>query len=116
MGLTAQQRVIRRRQIDLQRVRPGAESITDGFVTRAAGTPETIKGHIQPLTPEELRHLPEGQDSRNTRKIWTYLTDLQENDEITDPLDGQTLIVQKVEFWREGGFYEAVALRREGTL
>ena len=114
------QAVIRKREITLSLMRPGAESITDGIPTRPDTAAIDILGHIQPLSKEQLRHLPEGQDSRNTRVIWTIddknALEMNENDEITDPDDGQTLIVQEVEHWREGGFREAICLRREGSL
>ena len=120
MAETAQQTVIRKRHIDLSVLRPGVETLTKGLASRAAGTPVIIKGHIQPLGPEEMRHLPEGEDSRNWRVIWTIDAlnplELNENDEVTDPDDGQVLIVQKVEHWREGGFRKAQVFRRAGTL
>ena len=120
MGKNTIQKVIRKRHIDLTVVRPGAESVTDGIPSQPPLAPVVIKGHIQPLTKEQLRHLPEGQDSRNTRVIWTIddfnAIELNENDEVTDPDDGQILVVQDIEHWREGGFREAIVLRRSGDL
>ena len=120
MALTSQQQVIRKYQITLSLLRPGAETRSDGIPTRAAGTPQDFIAHIQPLTPQEIRHLPEGEDARNWRNVWVIdglnAVEPQINDEITDPDDGQTLIVQKVEHWREGGFRKAQCLRRAGTL
>ena len=115
MGLTPEQEAIRDLEVDLTFVRKRTDQqvVVDGIATSPKDSAVAFKGAIQPLTPRDLRHLPEGQDARDIRNIWTS-TELFVNDEIDD--GGEIFVVQSVVFWREGQFFKVTALRRAGGL
>ena len=118
MGLTPEQEAIRELEVDLTLTRKNVAGtrIVDGIPFEKANTPVPFRGAIQPITGKLIRHLPEGQDARDTRMIWTIDLNigLKIDDEITDGIE--TVIVQDPQFWREGGFFMATALRRKGSI
>ncbi len=108
--------VISRRAIDIDITR---RTGTGGF--DASGYPViddtviNIRGHIQPMSPEELQNLPAGQNSLGWVVVWT-LDDVEIADRITDPDTGRNYRVEKVEFWRETPHWEARAVRTDDDL
>ena len=115
MGLTPEQEAIRELEVDLTLTRKDVAGthIADGIPVENPVAPVAIRGAIQPATSKDIRHLPEGQDARDTRFVWSS-TELKIDDEITDGTE--IVIVQSVEFWREGAFFKAMALRRKGSI
>ncbi len=97
--------VIRRRAIPLTVNRPDAQSNQFGFVTRTSSAVVGVTGHMQPLSPKELRFVPEAMNTLEWWHIWS-LTQLIEGDTITD---GTTPVITviRVERWVEGDFYHA---------
>jgi len=64
----------------------------------------TINVHIQPLSAEELRNVPEGQNTMQWVNMWSV-----EEIKNSDLID--TFTVQKTTHWEEGGFWVAQAVK-----
>lgn len=99
--------VIRRHQVTLTLERPGAVSIVDGFAVEGAPTQSQIQAAIQPMSPEELRNVPEGQNTLDWRNVWSQ-SELRVRDQVIQ--SGRNFTIQRVEHWPEGGFYKAQAV------
>lgn len=99
-------KVIRKRAKAVTRLRPGATTTVNGYRTSAAPASDPIQAHIQPMSPKELRNVPEGQNTMEWVSVWS-LFDLQENDKIVD--GGKTYEVQR--FKDRGDFFKAEAVR-----
>ena len=81
---------------------------TDEVVQRGIVIPGTtavlgIEGHMQPLSPREMRFVPEGENTLEWHHIWA-LSEIIEGDFITD---GSAVVVRvaRVESWKEGPFW-----------
>ena len=98
--------VIRRRAIPFTVVRRVRSVVINGFRSSETAPVSGITGHIQPLTPEELRNLAEGQNSLARYNVWS-LSELKNTDQVSDG-SAPTLILQAVEYWKEGPFYHAL--------
>lgn len=98
--------VIRKNAVDLTLVRRVVTHV--GGYAKDTDTSSTVKGVIQPMSPKELRNVPEGQNTLEWRNVWSE-TELRNRDLITDP-EGNQFTLQSVEFWREGIFYKATAV------
>jgi len=105
--------VIRKRVRTATLSRSAAAVITDGYAAPGAATTSEIDVHDQPLTPEEIRNLPPGQNATDWRNIWSE-TQLILRDRVT--VGGKTYTVQRDEFWREGPFYHVQAVVTEDIL
>ena len=99
--------VIRAHLEDVTLVRRTAGTSSRGHATNTDAA-STIKATIQPMTPKEMRNLPNGQDVIEANHIWSE-TELRERDLVTNP-EGTQFTVQGVEFWREGPFYHATGV------
>lgn len=99
--------VIRAHAIDVTLVRRTAGTNARGYTTNSDSS-SVIQAVIQPMTPKEMRNLPEGQDVLEANHIWSEI-ELRERDLVTNP-EGIRFTIQGVEFWREGPFYHATAL------
>ncbi len=66
---------------------------------------------MQPMTAEELRNKPEGQNTWEWWNIWS-LQELKTADQISDGF-APTVTVEKVELWKEGNpaFYHAQGVK-----
>jgi len=93
--------------------RPGATVNIDGFASKADPSTSTIAAHAQPLSPQEIRDLPAGQDATGWRNIWSeeqmFLSDV-----ITSL--GKKYTIKRVEYWPEGEFYRAQGVITEDNL
>jgi hypothetical protein len=102
-------RVITKNQVTVTRTTRTA-SLTDGY-----GSDVDVSGPIlaviQPMSGKELRNVPEGQNTLDWRNIWS-LVEIKARELITDP-EGNQFTIQSVEFWREGPFYKATAVRAD---
>lgn len=88
--------------------RPGSITVTNGFKTRAADTVISIEAAVQPLSAKELRNVPEGQNELEWKNIWSG-SELRNKDKVE--VNGIDYTIQKVEYWEEGGFYHAKAVK-----
>lgn len=105
--------VVRARAKTLILERPGATVNVDGFATKADPTASTIEAHAQPLSPQEIRDLPSGQDAMAWRNIWSE-EEMIISDVITSV--GKKYTIKKVEFWPEGEFYRAQGVVTQDVL
>lgn len=101
--------VILRRAIALTLERPNEAAIVDGYVTPGLGAISAVVGHMQPLSPKEMRLVPEGQTHLEWWHVWS-LSELKVDDIISDA-GLQAVTVMRVEFWKEGAFYHAQGTR-----
>jgi len=90
--------VIRRRGRNYTVSRPGSPTITDGYAVAGTPTAITVFAHVQPLSGEELRNLPPGQNATDWRIVWS-IEELQLRDVIT--IDGDTYSVQRLMPWQD---------------
>lgn len=88
--------------------RPGSITVADGFKTRAADTVIPIDAAVQPLSPKELRNVPEGQNELEWKNIWSG-SEMKNKDKVE--VNGIDYTIQKVEYWEEGSFYHAKAVK-----
>lgn len=97
--------VIARRAIALTLLRPVEQAIVDGYVTPSTESIAAITGHMQPLSPREMRLVPEGQNQLEWWHVWS-MDEIKVDDIVTDA--GQPAVtVMRVEYWKEGAFYHA---------
>ena len=104
---------VRSRAKTLVLERPGVTVNIDGFATKAAPTVSTIEAHAQPLSPQEVRDLPAGQNSTDWRNIWSE-EEIILSDVITSL--GKKYTIKRVEYWEEGLFYRAQGVKTEDNL
>lgn len=97
----------------------GAGSYVNGTWSPGTSGNVTVRASVQPLRPNELLHLPEGDRTRAGVKIYSD-AELQTADEATGiaadevTWDGEQWEVQKVSSHFLGlAHYKAIALRRE---
>lgn len=93
--------------------RPSVETRDFGFGAKTTAGVSDIKGHMQPLSPKELRNLPPGQSHLEWFHIWT-LTEIFVDDRITDGT-AATVTVQRVEHWKEGPFWHGHGVKVTDT-
>lgn len=115
MAITPEVEAIRELAVALSFKRPtrAGKKVIDGRSKTPLAASVDFVGAVQPVDPRKLRHLPEGQDARDIRVIFTE-TELRVGDEVID--QSELFIVQEAEFWREGEFFEVTMLRRSGSL
>src|SRR5215208_4450917 len=101
--------VIRRRGDNIQISRPGSITVTDGYAIPAADSTVTVFGVVQPLSGEEIRNLPPGENSVDWRNVWAT-TEIRVRDRLT--ADGMLFTIQKIEDWNAapGGFWKGQAV------
>lgn len=100
--------VIKRHGRKLAVQTPKAKTITDGYAIDNGSTQRYVIGTIQPLSPKELRNMPEGQNAADWRNVWS-VSELLLRDRVQ--IDSQWYTVQRVEFWDEGKFWKAQVTR-----
>lgn len=105
--------VIRKRVRTATLERPGATVRTSGYAAEGVPTTSEIEAHVQPLSPQELRSLPPGQNGTDIRNVWSE-TELKRRDYIT--IDSKRMLIDSVEYWPEGPFYRARAVITEDVL
>jgi len=107
--------VVRVRAKPCIRERPGATVRNEGYAAKGTPVPTDIQAHIQPLSAQEIRDLPPGQNAIDWRNIWSE-SDLALNDRITRATGGDTFTVKRTEYWEEGQFYRAAAVIVRDTV
>lgn len=85
--------------------RPISEAVSVGFVTEIKVPILGATGHMQPLSPRELRNVPEGQNTLEWWNVWSQ-SEIRVKDIVTEP-GKQTVVIQRVETWVEGKFWHA---------
>ncbi len=94
--------------------RATTEVVERGIVIPGRADVSDIEGHMQPLSPKEMRMVPEGMNTLAWYHIWA-LTEIVEDDLITD---GSSLVVKvlKLEFWKEGPFWHGQGVKVTDAL
>lgn len=105
--------VIRKRAKKLPLERPGVAVRNEGYASEGPPDPLTISAHAQPLSPKEIRDLPPGQNATDWRNIWSE-EEMIFSDRITS--EGKKYTVKRIEYWPEGPFYRAAAVKTEDVL
>lgn len=102
--------VIRRRGGPITITRPVPLTVVDGYVLASGPAPTvTVIGTIQPLSGQELRNLPPGQNAIDWRSVWA-LSEIKLRDRIT--VDGQLFTIEHIDDWAAaGGFWRGQAVR-----
>lgn len=101
--------VVRRRGYDIIFTRPGAATIDNGYAIPGSPTTLTVRGTIQPLSGEEIRNLPPGQNSVDWRSVWCTSA-VQMRDQLT--IDGELFTIQQIDDWAvDGSYFRARAVR-----
>jgi len=99
--------VLKKRVKPVTHKRPGVESTVNGFRVPAAAVISTIEAYVQPMSPKELRNVPEGQNTVAWYSIWA-LSEVRNKDVIT--WEGSDYTVQRATGRPEGGFWRASAV------
>jgi len=86
--------------------RPGVTTTVDGYRTRAPDTVINTEVHFQPMSPKELRNVPEGQNTLEWYVGWSEI-ELKVKDKID--MGGIAVTVQRREYWPEGPFWKVQA-------
>ena len=108
-GFSEIQDTIRDFSEPLTLVRPVEGVIVDGYVTPVTDTIVGITGHMQPLSPKEMRLVPEGQNRLEWWHIWS-LSELKVDDIITDGTAIAVTVI-RLESWKEGTWWHAQGVR-----
>lgn len=96
--------VILRRAIPLTVTRPtGAETVTDGYAVKATEAVENLTGFMAPLSPRELRYMPEGQNTLEWWNVWSA-SELKAGDVVSDG-SAPAVTLNRMEYWKEGAFW-----------
>lgn len=103
--------VIRRRGVTRTISRPGTATYTDGYAVPAAASTRQIFAHDQPLSGEELRQLPPGENSADYRRVWS-IEEIDPLDRIN--LDGTYYRIVRVEPWQD--HWQATVVKVRDTL
>lgn len=86
--------------------RPDYKNTVDGYVSQTSLAVAGITGHMQPLSPRELRYVPEGDNTLEWWNVWT-LAEIKLGDTITDSSGlVPTVTISKIELWKEGPFWK----------
>ena len=79
------------------------EDAVDGFVSLVTESIAGVTGHMQPLSPKELRYVPQGLNTLEWWNIWS-LVEIFAQDQVTDGT-APIVTVQKLESWKEAPFW-----------
>ena len=90
------------------------ETVERGYVIPGTIVVAGVEGHMQPLSPKELRLVPEGMNTMEWHNIWA-LSEIRLDDLITD---GTTLVVKvvKLESWKEAPFWHGQGVKVDDAL
>lgn len=90
------------------------ETLERGYAIPGTIVVVGIEGHMQPLSPKELRMVPDGMNTMEWHHIWA-LTEIKEDDLITD---GSTVVVRvvNVEPWKEAPFWHGQGVKVDDAL
>ncbi len=83
--------------------RAESETIQRGYTVPGAIVVSGIEGHIQPLSPKELRLTPAGMNEMEWHHIWA-LSEIKVDDLITDGT-APAVKVLKLEHWKEAPYW-----------
>ena len=105
---------IREYSVPLTVSRTDKETVQRGIVIPGTSVVSGIEGHMQPLSPRELRFVPEGMNTMQWHNIWT-LSEILEDDYVTD---GTAVVVRvvTVEPWKEGPFWHGQGVAVDDAL
>ena len=91
--------------------RPEDSAIASGRGGQILGAPYQITAVWQPAKTRKVEHMFQGMRGRDLWAIWS-LEEIRLNDEIDDPDNGDIYALQEVEFWKKGGFWRGITMRR----
>ncbi len=94
---------IREHSITLTVNRTTEETVVRGYAMPGTTAVANIEGHMQPLSPKELRMVPEGMNTMEWHHIWA-LDEIKEDD-LIDNGSAPVVKVKNVEFWKEAPFW-----------
>ena len=100
--------VISENSVQVTRIRPGMSATVNGYRVSAADVVTIIEAVVQPMSAKELRNTPEGQNTLQWMNIWSEF-DLKEKDKID--YSGTLFTIQRFEYWPEGPFWHAQAVK-----
>lgn len=83
--------------------RPTGEDRAAGFGGKTYTAITGVQGHMQPLSPRELRFVPEGENTLEWYHVWS-LSEIKEDDLVTDGT-APTVLIARLEYWKEAGFW-----------
>lgn len=83
--------------------RPSGTTRQNGYGAKTLSSVAGVSGHMQPLSPREMRNVPEGQNELEWWHVWA-LQEIRPDDRITDG-HAPTVVLQRVEAWKEGPFW-----------
>ena len=89
------------------------ESFTNGYVQNYYFNPITIKAVVQPMTEDELRNVPEGQNTLEWLTIWSRSSFV--NKDIIK-YQNKNYTIQRVEYWDETPYYKGAMVRVEDQI
>ena len=94
--------------------RATTEVVDRGIVVPGSVPVAGIEGHMQPLSPRELRMVPEGMNTLEWWHVWA-LQPLVVDDQVTD---GSAPVIRllKIETWKEAPFWHAQGTRVDDDL
>lgn len=95
--------VISRRAVALTVDRPNTETFDGGYGTQSFASVAGVTGTMQPLSPKELRQVPEGQNTLEWWHVWS-LTETKVGDVVSNGTSPNVKIV-RMEYWAEGAFW-----------
>lgn len=92
---------------------------TTELVDRGITIPGTVpvvgvEGHMQPLSPREMRMVPEGQNTLEWWHVWS-LQAIVVDDQVTDG-SAPVVKVLRVEEWKEAPFWHAQGVKVDDAL
>lgn len=105
---------IREFSVPLTVNRTTQETVERGYVIPGTVVASGIEGAMQPLSPKELRMVPEGMNTMEWHNIWT-LQEIKEDDLVTD---GTAVVVRvmKVEYWKEAPFWHGQGVKVDDEI
>lgn len=94
--------------------RGAAPTEANGWYTPGATTPVSVTGVIVPATNDEMAAMPEGLQEKDGIRLLTTTELKTANEASKTPADlvsygGRTYEVQKVAYWKNGAFWDALA-------
>lgn len=97
--------VLREYAVALTVTRRTSKTTTDGHVAPNTAAVNGVTGHMQPLSPQEMRMLPEGENTVERWHVWSE-TLLQQGDLVSGDGGAPTVRIVSAEQWGiHGGFY-----------
>ena len=105
---------IREESVPLTVNRTTQETHERGYAIPGTTVIAGVEGHMQPLSPREMRTVPEGMGTQEWHHIWA-LQEIKVDDMVTD---GTAVVVKviRVEFWKEAPFWHGQGVKVDDAL